>query len=1070
MALRKPHKLMEEEEEADNDTPIRYLPLDHLYSSTSRCINPSGSTMSKKIKARKLPDPSSPLIVYHRRDKKQRLYLSNSPSNDSMTDDSELGFRSENSKICRELGPSGRARKKKSTVNQELASLGIDSSVMLDFEGSRLRESRVREEREVSAKHGGRSSKRGGRSGAMGSRGPTKSLVGESSSATKKWVELSFDNVDPAAFIGLKCKVFWPMDDAWYRGSVSGYSPDTNHHHIHYDDEDDECLLLSAEKMKFFISREEMQHLNLKFRDRRTDARGLDYDEMFVLAAGYDDHELDHGDVIWAKLTGYAVWPAFVMDEVHASACKGLDPPSKGSVPVQFFGTYDYARISMKHVISFVKGLLSNYHMKCNQARFLRALEEAKRFLEEQKLPDMMAQMQTGILVDNHDDLNAEEMSNSDEGSPTEGTSTQCLNPCPFEIGDLRVLSLGKIVKGSEHFHNERHIWPEGYTAVRKFLSTKDPTRSTEYRLEVLKNPRSKEFPLFRITLDDGEQIAGSTPAACWKKIYKRIKMTKTNLTNGFHAEKGKVFKSGSLMFGFTNKRISKLIQELPNSRFCSKFSGGKLASGNHWDLPTGYRAVRVDWKDLDRCNVCHMDEEYENNLFLQCDKCRMMVHARCYGELDLLDGKLWLCNLCRPGAPKSPPPCCLCPVVGGAMKPTTDGRWAHLTCATWIPETCLLDIKKMEPIDGVNRISKDRWKLLCGICGVAYGACIQCSNSTCRVAYHPLCARAAGLCVELDEEDTRLHLMTLDEDDDQCVRLLSFCKKHRQPSDERPPVDKPTGNDMQLCSNYTPPSNPSGCARSEPFDLIRRRGRKEPEALAAASVKRLYVENRPYLISGYRQNGSIGYVPSHNEQLPGSCSQSFQQLKKPQLGSPKSFISMSDKYEYMRATFRRRLAFGKSAIHGFGIFTKLAHRAGDMVIEYTGELVRPTIADIREHLIYNSLVGAGTYMFRIDDERVVDATRAGSIAHLINHSCEPNCYSRVITVNGDEHIIIFAKRDISQWEELTYDYRFLAIDEQLACYCGFPRCRGIVNDIEAEEQMAKLCVPRRELVDWKGE
>ncbi|KAH1193223.1 Histone-lysine N-methyltransferase ATX2 [Glycine max] len=36
-----------------------------------------------------------------------------------------------------------------------------------------------------------------------------------------------------------------------------------------------------------------------------------------------------------------------------------------------------------------------------------------------------------------------------------------------------------------------------------------------------------------------------------------------------------------------------------------------------------------------------------------------------------------------------------------------------------------------------------------------------------------------------------------------------------------------------------------------------------------------------------------------------------------------------------------------------------------------------------------------------------------------------PNCYSRVISVNGNEHIIIFAKRDIKQWEELTYDYRF---------------------------------------------
>ncbi|KAI3459690.1 hypothetical protein Pfo_016353 [Paulownia fortunei] len=67
-------------------------------------------------------------------------------------------------------------------------------------------------------------------------------------------------------------------------------------------------------------------------------------------------------------------------------------------------------------------------------------------------------------------------------------------------------------------------------------------------------------------------------------------------------------------------------------------------------------------------------------------------------------------------------------------------------------------------------------------------------------------------------------------------------------------------------------------------------------------------------------------------------------------------------------------------------------------------------------------------------------------------------------------HIIIFAKRDIKQWEELTYDYRFLSIDERLVCCCGSSRCRGIVNDIEAEERVAKLYVPRSELKDWQGE
>ena len=36
----------------------------------------------------------------------------------------------------------------------------------------------------------------------------------------------------------------------------------------------------------------------------------------------------------------------------------------------------------------------------------------------------------------------------------------------------------------------------------------------------------------------------------------------------------------------------------------------------------------------------------------------------------------------------KPPPQCCLCPVTGGALKPTTeDGLWCHAACMQWIPE-----------------------------------------------------------------------------------------------------------------------------------------------------------------------------------------------------------------------------------------------------------------------------------------------------------------------------------------------------------------------------------------------
>lgn len=68
-----------------------------------------------------------------------------------------------------------------------------------------------------------------------------------------------------------------------------------------------------------------------------------------------------------------------------------------------------------------------------------------------------------------------------------------------------------------------------------------------------------------------------------------------------------------------------------------------------------------------------------------------------------------------------------------------------------------------------------------------------------------------------------------------------------------------------------------------------------------------------------------------------------------------------------------------------------------DMVIEYVGELVRPSVADVRERTLYNSMVGAGTYIFQLNWNDCVDATRSGNLAHLLNHSCEPNCYSRTI-------------------------------------------------------------------------
>ncbi|GJU04673.1 hypothetical protein Tco_1121103 [Tanacetum coccineum] len=142
-----------------------------------------------------------------------------------------------------------------------------------------------------------------------------------------------------------------------------------------------------------------------------------------------------------------------------------------------------------------------------------------------------------------------------------------------------------------------------------------------------------------------------------------------------------------------------------------------------------------------------------------------------------------------------------------------------------------------------------------------------------------------------------RLQVGPLDEDEDnQCIRLLSCCKRHSpNRSIERVALDERMG---QLPSQQSDNVNPSGCAHTGMSFIFvfvyrdNRRGRKEPEALAAASLKRVYVENRPYLVGGFCQHDTVANI---NKNL---------------MLDAESIVSMSEKYIYMRKTFRKTLAF----------------------------------------------------------------------------------------------------------------------------------------------------------------
>lgn len=95
----------------------------------------------------------------------------------------------------------------------------------------------------------------------------------------------------------------------------------------------------------------------------------------------------------------------------------------------------------------------------------------------------------------------------------------------------------------------------------------------------------------------------------------------------------------------------------------------------------------------------------------------------------------------------------------------------------------------------------------------------------------------------------------------------------------------------------------------------------------------------------------------------------------------------MAMRYRTLKETSKQCVGVFRSHIHGRGLYCTRDIEAGEMVIEYAGELIRATLTDKREKL-YESK-GIGCYMFRIDDNFVVDATMRGNAARFINHSCD---------------------------------------------------------------------------------
>ncbi|KAL3880908.1 hypothetical protein ACJMK2_033112 [Sinanodonta woodiana] len=168
-------------------------------------------------------------------------------------------------------------------------------------------------------------------------------------------------------------------------------------------------------------------------------------------------------------------------------------------------------------------------------------------------------------------------------------------------------------------------------------------------------------------------------------------------------------------------------------------------------------------------CEVCRSPDSEENNEMVFCDGCDICVHQACYGIQKVPEGS-WLCRICALGIK---PTCILCPKTGGAMKSTRSGtKWAHVSCAIWIPEVSIACVEKMEPVTKISQVPASRWALICTICKERTGACIQCSVKSCKTAFHVSCAIQDNL-------EMKTILVEEEEDPDDAVKLKAYCPKH---------------------------------------------------------------------------------------------------------------------------------------------------------------------------------------------------------------------------------------------------------------------------------------------------
>lgn len=199
--------------------------------------------------------------------------------------------------------------------------------------------------------------------------------------------------------------------------------------------------------------------------------------------------------------------------------------------------------------------------------------------------------------------------------------------------------------------------------------------------------------------------------------------------------------------------------------------------------------SLERDVDDEAPCDICTSVECELEDFMVFCDGCNMCVHGLCYGLPDLPQGD-WLCMKCQK-YPGNTPPCVLCPTIGGSLKMTDNGQWAHVLCALYLPECRFKDAETREPITNIDDIPDERWQMKCVVCDTRQGACIQCSEKECKVAFHATCGSRSGFEIRTEQNDQN--------DPEGDINFITKCRKHSRKTDDAIEKEKLIEHDTRL-------------------------------------------------------------------------------------------------------------------------------------------------------------------------------------------------------------------------------------------------------------------------------